>query len=162
MKAAVILLALFLGTAVAMDLDSNEAMDQLKKVSLLMCNLEVKKFILENTDRIKVYRDRDDWHAILRKLIAVAMTKCIHELSDLSKVETILKNAEKTDMSKSQLPFGKTIDIDRLAEGDKTLSYEEEETYHKYESSDSEVKKANEEMELRKSKGKYKTEPSDL
>ena len=134
-----------LAAVVQANANSDDPLAQLEHVTSLVYNLEVKKLILGNAEKIQVYRSRNDWSDILKKIIAKSMTLCMRELRDFDKMEKVLKAAEKQDMTKHHMPFMDKISVDKIvADNSFDLSLEEQEIYDKYEKSDIDVKQSEE------------------
>ena len=139
-----IILALYFITISITQFDGSE-FDQLKKISTLLCNFEVKKLVMKNQEAIKDYKiSKGDemWSALFKKLIGMAMEGCVKDMENPANIESLIADSKGSDLMNRSMPFANKIKLDLLMKREKfILSADEERYYEEYMQSEKEIPK---------------------
>ena len=122
-----------------------EELEQLQQISSLLCNLEVKKFMMLNEKVLKNFKESDSgnkWSPLYKKLSGIAMKACLHDIKDPSNIDKIMSPVKEGDVMGQHLPFAAVINVEEfIKKNDFKITPSEEEHYKIYMESENEVRK---------------------
>ena len=98
---------------------------QLEFLSSLLCNIQTKKFISENKQKLIPYAAKYTWNTISKKLIATLMKECFEEHFQIENFEKLQKMKEDPFDNIIDYVFPDRIDLEAVFDGNYELDSEQ-------------------------------------
>ena len=106
---------------------------QLKQMTDMLCNLEIKRLLETRKGELSELETRGNWDKIKANIVVKAMEECDKVMGDMDNIQKMATADKNSNPMDSFLAAMKSIDFNKIAnKSDLSLTSEQQEVYNNY------------------------------